>query len=34
MEFDIPTDWAASPGHSSELSSIENNVPENVEDLW
>ena len=34
MELDTPTDWAASPGQSSELSSIEDNMPENAQDPW
>ena len=34
MELDTPTDWAASPGQSSDFSSIEDDVPENNKDLW
>ena len=34
MELDIPTNWAASPEQSSDLSSIEDNTPENAQDLW
>ena len=34
MELDTPTDWAASPGQSLDLSSIEDNMPENAQGLW
>ena len=34
MELDIPTNWAASPGQSLDLSSIEDNTPKNTQDLW
>ena len=34
MELDIPTDWAASPGQSLDLSFIEDNTPRNAQDLW
>lgn len=33
IELDIPTDCAASPEQSSDLSSIENNTPRNAQDL-
>ena len=34
MELDIPTNWAASPGQSSDISSIEDNAPGNAQDIW
>lgn len=34
MELDTPTNWAVSPGQSSELSSIEDNMLEDTQDLW
>ena len=34
MELDIPTGWAASPGQSLDLSSIEDNTPGKAQDLW
>ena len=34
MELDVPTDWAASPGQSSDISSIDDNAPRNAQDLW